>query len=608
MKLLFENWRRFLTEVTFATVEEESLSDERLYKYLKAARWDFNNKEQLRKSYGPGIPDAADEGVETPTIRMAKGTILKFIPNDIEEKYRGIALLWFIKVVLKDALGEPERHLRLGVFDGPWGSGINPEEPWQPLGMDAMQDIIGGLLETFFLRQDFMPENDINKIKTLKELYDIVEAARPAIEAYQKDQLYFDAEKGKLIIYEDDNWQIIIPETKGAACDLGSETDWCTAVKDSKYYEHYHKPDDPLIIFVEKVERGNIEIHKEDKEAEIKLKINLASKKVKRITIALYNERKEKVKEFKTDFEKIITFDTNSLAPGTYHYVVKISSYQFHFGSGSFMDLKDKRVDEMVKVKLLALLKKADYDFPKHVKDQLDKVEYKEFPDGRKITRNSAGEKRWLLNDKLHRVDGPALEMPSGGEHWFLNGILHRTDGPAVTYASGTKYWYQNGERHRADGPAVEYPHSEGGQGAQNWYLYGKRHRADGPAVESAGGDKFWYLNGKMHRTDGPAMEFVNGDKKWYLNDKLHRVDGPAMEFADGAKRWFLNGELHRDDGPAVETASGSKLWYLNGKKLSKYGWEAAGRAQKRKDKTLTEQQLFKIIKEELTKFYETNT
>ena len=76
------------------------------------------------------------------------------------------------------------------------------------------------------------------------------------------------------------------------------------------------------------------------------------------------------------------------------------------------------------------------------------------------------GTKRWYLNDKLHRTDGPAVEHPDGSKSWFLDDNLHRTDGPDVEHPDGTKYWYLDGKIHRTDGPAVEYD-----DGTKEWYL-----------------------------------------------------------------------------------------------------------------------------------------
>ena len=77
-----------------------------------------------------------------------------------------------------------------------------------------------------------------------------------------------------------------------------------------------------------------------------------------------------------------------------------------------------------------------------------------------------------------------------GSKRWYLNDKLHRVDGPAKEWANGDKCWYLNNKLHRKDGPAVEFANS-----------------------------KHWYLNGLLHREDGPAREWANGSKSWYLND-----------------------------------------------------------------------------------------
>ena len=61
------------------------------------------------------------------------------------------------------------------------------------------------------------------------------------------------------------------------------------------------------------------------------------------------------------------------------------------------------------------------------------------------LTIDEYGTKRWYLNDKYHRTDGPAIEYPDGTKCWYLNSKQHRTDGPATEYSDGTKYWYING-------------------------------------------------------------------------------------------------------------------------------------------------------------------
>ena len=53
----------------------------------------------------------------------------------------------------------------------------------------------------------------------------------------------------------------------------------------------------------------------------------------------------------------------------------------------------------------------------------------------------SNGRTEWRRNGKLHRIDGPAVELESGTKKWYQNGEVHRTDGPAIEYADGDKHW-----------------------------------------------------------------------------------------------------------------------------------------------------------------------
>ena len=112
--------------------------------------------------------------------------------------------------------------------------------------------------------------------------------------------------------------------------------------------------------------------------------------------------------------------------------------------------------------------------------------------------------------------------------------FLNEEEKPQVKVEDdGTKKWYLNGKLHRLDGPAVEWA-----DGTKVWYLNGKLHRKDDPAVEWVNGDKFWYLNGELHREDGPAIEYANGKKEWYLNGEVFTEE----EFNAKLKK-FMNNE-----------------------------------------------------------------
>ena len=104
-----------------------------------------------------------------------------------------------------------------------------------------------------------------------------------------------------------------------------------------------------------------------------------------------------------------------------------------------------------------------------------------------------------------------------------IAGKLHREDGPAIELADGSKAWYVDGKRHRTDGPAIEW-----GNGHKEWYVDGECHRLDGPAIEREDGTKTWYVYGKRHRLDGPAREWVNGVKEWYIMGR--KVSKPDVD------------------------------------------------------------------------------
>ena len=60
---------------------------------------------------------------------------------------------------------------------------------------------------------------------------------------------------------------------------------------------------------------------------------------------------------------------------------------------------------------------------------------------------DECGTKKWYLNEKYHREDGPAVEYTSGTKYWYINGKLHREDGPAFEWTCGRKEWFLHGKK-----------------------------------------------------------------------------------------------------------------------------------------------------------------
>ena len=94
------------------------------------------------------------------------------------------------------------------------------------------------------------------------------------------------------------------------------------------------------------------------------------------------------------------------------------------------------------------------------------------------------GTQSWYQDDKLHRLDGPAVMRADGSQVWYQDDKLHRLDGPAVIHADGDQYWYQERKLHRLDGPAVIY-------GKQQWFRDGEEIVKPEYSLRSASVDFF---------------------------------------------------------------------------------------------------------------------
>ena len=347
-----------------------------------------------------------------------------FIPKDIQENDQAEGLQWILGLYKKGELGSVRSWTK------------------------SLTEKYSAALELFFQQKPFMEEKQLQKLD-LEGLLKTVDEARPKIKAHLDKKSYLDADQGKKVILDDENWTIYIPTNKGAACELGKGTEWCTAAPGLDYYEEYHTDEDPLIIFIpkhpdHKGQKYQIHFGSDQFMDEEDIEID-ASKKAK--LISLIKPAKE---AFGQEIQK------------------KISQYIY------------KKFDD-------------GREFSQGPSGKVWHLNGERHREGGPAIELSNGNKWWYLNGKLHREDGPAVEDADGNKVWYLNGDLHREDGPAVEDADGNKVWYLNGKLHREDGPA-----RENANGHKVWYLNGDLHREDGPAIEWPNGNKKWYLNGKI--------------------------------------------------------------------------------------------------------------
>ena len=216
MKLLMENWREYLKEVSFSDAKE-ILNSKRTLKIIKAYRYE---KEQEH-------PDYPDAGMTT-QHRNFKNYLLDVVPDDLTDNQKGTSVLWLLKISRENSK-VAANFINGRIMVGPRNS-----------------------LETFFHHQRFMPRQDLMQIKTMEDLVAMTYAAKEEIQKAQEKKLYLDAEQGTEVFRDDDKWTIAALHNKGAACELGKNTDWCTAAPGLDYFEDYYKPEDPLFYFAAK--------------------------------------------------------------------------------------------------------------------------------------------------------------------------------------------------------------------------------------------------------------------------------------------------------------------------------------------------------------------
>lgn len=88
-------------------------------------------------------------------------------------------------------------------------------------------------LTCFNTYKNRITEKDINKFKSINDLYVAIEPFYQSNEANSKSEEIRRIKQGAEKVYEDDNWLIIVPHTKEASCYYGKGTQWCTAADKS---------------------------------------------------------------------------------------------------------------------------------------------------------------------------------------------------------------------------------------------------------------------------------------------------------------------------------------------------------------------------------------
>lgn len=116
-------------------------------------------------------------------------------------------------------------------------------------------------LKCFIEYYNVIQDKDINKIKSLQELYDVVRPYLDGNAATSKSDEVRKIKEGAEKVYEDERWLVIVPHTKEASCYYGKGTQWCTAADKSNNMFDQYNDDGPLYINIDKLNNRKYQFH-----------------------------------------------------------------------------------------------------------------------------------------------------------------------------------------------------------------------------------------------------------------------------------------------------------------------------------------------------------
>jgi len=271
MDPLFENWRKYLLNERYSIKDSlEALKPtnkkmRRVYKRYANKDWHWELERGWVDPQEEPEPDVPEEKINKAWANYRE-YIFEIIPEDIwgqnattpeqkkkeADKNQGLAIMWIRKLSIENP------KIARDIIDG-------------DVSYAGRDDLPGGYsnimpnLEIYFQNLDLMPKKNLIELESFEELHQMVEEAKEEIRTRQQGKQYMDAEagieilSGKMERSEEtgrlerkpgkNGWFVAIVHNKGAACELGKETDWCTAAPGLDYFEDYYEPNDPLFFF-----------------------------------------------------------------------------------------------------------------------------------------------------------------------------------------------------------------------------------------------------------------------------------------------------------------------------------------------------------------------
>ena len=218
MKLLLENWRKLLSEISFEDAKKR-LETKAPTKWIKGMAFDEETKTM---TLDPNQIEAAKN-------ELAK-LVLEFVPEDLTDNQKGTTLEWLISVGINDP------YMKQSFYNEAIASTETDSDRF-PSSARADLRVIRGDLERYWHTHEYSDQKDIFSIKSFANLAVLADRAKNKSDAAQADKEYLDADKGIEVFRDDRIWRIYALHNKGAACKFGKGTEWCTAAPGLNYFE-----------------------------------------------------------------------------------------------------------------------------------------------------------------------------------------------------------------------------------------------------------------------------------------------------------------------------------------------------------------------------------
>lgn len=117
-------------------------------------------------------------------------------------------------------------------------------------------------LKYFIKYYNVINDKDINKCKSLSDLYNIVAYyMRNDYVATSKSDEVRKIKEGAEKVYEDERWLVVIPHTQEASCYYGKNTQWCTAAEQSNNMFNHYNDQGFLYINIDKLNNCKYQFH-----------------------------------------------------------------------------------------------------------------------------------------------------------------------------------------------------------------------------------------------------------------------------------------------------------------------------------------------------------